>query len=308
MNILSVTKTDFRAMFPAPLHAYNDVAHAALNAHKVERTRYLLFVDEGKTRFGIILGERNGRLLSPFSAPFGGFVQHRPQSLRAMEEAVTALKRYAAELSLGVEITLPPLVYDVAELSKWVNVLSRRAAMATADVNYHYALRLFPRYVETLERRARNKLAQAMSNDFTFITVDSRDSAGAMRAYDVIRRNRAEHSYPLRMTYDEVTATSRVVPTDFFLLCHDGRDVAAAQVFHVADGVVQVIYWGDIGECSHLRTMNMLAFRIFEHYHNAGIRIVDTGTASTDGKPNHGLCEFKESIGCTATNKFSFIF
>lgn len=307
MNILSVNKAYFSAMFPAPLHAYNSVAHAALNAHKAERTLYLLFADEGKTRFGIIVGERNGRLLSPFSAPFGGFLQQRPQTLQAMEEAVAALKRYAAELSLGVEITLPPMVYDTGELSKWVNVLSRRAALATADVNYHYDLRLFPRYTEALDRRARNKLTQAMGYRFAFIAVERGDKEGATRAYDVIRRNRAEHAYPLRMTYDEVAATSHVVPADFFLLTHDGRDVAAAQAFRVAEGTVQVIYWGDIGEYSHLRPMNMLAYRIFEHYHNDGLRYVDTGTATTDGRPNHGLCQFKESIGCTATNKFSFI-
>lgn len=52
------------------------------------------------------------------------------------------------------------------------------------------------------------------------------------RAYEVIRRNREERGFPLRMTLEQVWQTvSNVVQADFFVLEHEGEDVAAAQVF-----------------------------------------------------------------------------
>jgi hypothetical protein len=90
-------------------------------------------------------------------------------------------------------------------------------------------------------------------------------------------------------------------------LTHEGVDVAAAQVFHVAEGVAQVIYWGDLKEYSQLRTMNLLSYRIFEYYYKAKeIKLLDIGPSTENGVPNVGLCDFKESIGCSTSPKFCF--
>jgi hypothetical protein len=67
-----------------------------------------------------------------------------------------------------------------------------------------------------------------------------------------------------------------------------------------------VIYWGDINGYSELRPMNYLSYKVFEHYHNSDIRIVDIGPSSEQGVPSYGLCNFKESIGCVTTLKPTF--
>ena len=90
-------------------------------------------------------------------------------------------------------------------------------------------------------------------------------------------------------------------------MTHGGVDVAAAQVFHVAKGVAQVVYWGDLRAYSHLRTMNSLAYMLFAYYHATGLKVLDIGPSTEGGVPNHGLCEFKEGIGCSVTPKFSFM-
>ena len=128
------------------------------------------------------------------------------------------------------------------------------------------------------------------------------------RAYEVIRRNREEHGYPLRMTLEQVWQTvTSVVKADFFVLEHEGRDVAAAQISHVAEGIAQVIYWGDIRKYSALRPMNFLAYSLLDHYYKQGLRILDIGPSTEDGVPNYGLCEFKENIGCEVTLKYRFV-
>ena len=109
------------------------------------------------------------------------------------------------------------------------------------------------------------------------------------------------------MTLDDVEKTVRTVPADFFLLQYERKDVAAAQIFHVAEGIAQVIYWGDLRAYSHLRPMNYFAYRLFMHYQREGLRILDIGPSTMDGTPNYGLCDFKTAIGCEITPKFAFM-
>ena len=52
--------------------------------------------------------------------------------------------------------------------------------------------------------------------------------------------------------------------------------------------------------------MNYLAYSLFDYYADNGLRILDIGPSTEDGIPNYGLCEFKESIGCSVTMKYSF--
>ena len=305
MELTEITATEFGNLFPAA-HVYNSTEFAELNADKVETLDYLEFADS-KPRFGIILGKRGGMLRSPFSAPFGGFAQRGVQNLQNMEAAVKMLLSYATDRRQGLLITLPPLIYDDGQLSKWVSVLTRAGFKPTIDLNYHFSLSRFPDYRTIIDRSARNHLNRSLKSGFRLIELDSSNRNDVARAYNVIRRNREERGYPLRMTFEQVWQTvSRVVKADFFVLEHEGNDVAAAQIFHVAPGIAQVIYWGDIRQYSDLRPMNYLTYAVFSHYHNLGLRILDIGPSTEDGIPNYGLCEFKEDTGCEVTLKYRF--
>ena len=298
MQITEVSPGEYKRQLPVVPHVFNSVEFSELNRDKATALHYLIFSDT-KVRFGIILGEKADGLHSPFSAPFGGFSTLRQQRLTYMDEAVDLLKTYAGRRT--VHITLPPLVYGSSQLSKWVNVLQRHGTMQCCDLNYHFELSMFPQYANIIERNARNKLHQAMQEELTLIP-----DCDIERAYSVIKANRDEHGYPLRMSLQAVKDTAGILKADFFTMTHDGCDIAAAQVFHVAEGMAQVIYWGDLKQYSKLRTMNRLAHDIFAHYHNRGLKILDIGPSTENGTPNHGLCEFKESIGCSVSPKFQF--
>ena len=143
-----------------------------------------------------------------------------------------------------------------------------------------------------------------MKNDFIFKHIPSTDLEGVKSAYEVIRLNREEHGYNLRMSLGDVMSTINVVPADFFLLSYNGVDVASAMVYRLAPKICQVIYWGNIGAYSNLRPMNVLAYRLFEYYSKLDIDIIDIGPSSIDGVPDYGLLEFKESIGCSVCSKY----
>lgn len=295
MEVKEVTGREYGAYFTGYIHRYNSTAFTVLNAHKVEAVRYLL-IGDSKVRFGIILGD--GR--SPFSAPFGGLDYNRAQGFEQVDEAIVALKEYA---SSQIRITLPPPCYDGTMVAMMANSLLRHGNFVHADVNYHFVTDNITAYEEALNRNGKNKLRQSLEHfdDKNFVETD------AERAYEVIKLNRKEHGYPLRMTLDEVIKTTQIIPADFFVLTHQGQDIAAAQVFHVAHNIVQVIYWGDKKKYASLRTMNYLAYCVFKYYHEAGIGIVDVGPATEGGAPNYGLCAFKQSIGCQASLKYTFI-
>lgn len=305
MRIIEISAQEYENAFDTPPHAYNSARFAELNKHKAATVRYLLFQDS-RTRLGITLGERPEGLFSPFSAPFGGFSANKTQSIEHIEEGTSLLKEYGKRCGKKIFITLPPTIYSPLLTTKTANAMTRMGRIRFMDVNYHFDLTAFDRYEETIGRNARKNLRRAMDSSFTFRHIDNSDTEGIGDAYSVIRRNREEQGYPLRMTLDDVLATTRVIPADFFILSRQDTDVAAAQVFHTAPGVCQVIYWGDLRAHNSLRPMNGLAYHMFAHYNSRGIRTLDIGPSTECGIPNHGLCNFKESIGCTALPKFSF--
>lgn len=308
MKIESVTPDQYAALPLKHTHVFNTPQFALLNAHKTEQLHHLVFEDEGKPRFGIILGEHEGWLLSPFSAPFGGFSYCRTPHLEGLDAAVESLCAYAKNMGLRMRITLPPFFYESQFLAETATVLSRRSVATHIHLNYHFTLSRFTDYEKCLARNARKNLRHAEEQEWEFVAVWHDDEEGLCQAFDVIRRNRDEHGYRLSMTLDDVLKTVRIIPADFFLLRHKSVNVAAAQVFHVAEGIAQVVYWGDLHAYSSLRTMNMLVFRVFEHYSRSSLRVLDIGTSMLGDVPNFGLCDFKTAVGCEASTKLSFEF
>ena len=306
MTTSEITASEYAGLFP-PAHVYNEASFALLNRTKAPDGVHFLALGDHKTRFGITLGDRDGKLLSPFSAPFGGFDVKGVQTLQNMAEAVRLVADYAGSHGKRLVVTLPPLIYGETQISKWVNAFISAGFKPTVDLNYYFPLSRFDNYTGNIDRSARKNLHRAEKEDFAFVKLDSSDKDAVLRAYNVIRVNREEHGYQLRMSFEQVWETvTNVVEADFFILRHGNDDVAAAQVYHVADGIAQVIYWGDKRQYSAMRPMNMLAYCVFRHYRDAGFRILDIGPSTEDGIPSFGLCEFKENIGCSATLKYRF--
>lgn len=304
MEIIRVTAAEYSTLSPAPLHVFNTVQFNELNKDKCLDLHYLIFKDT-KVRAGIILGERDKGLYSPFSAPFGGFNVKPDEKSELVSLAVKLLKEYGARLNRTIKITLPPPVYNETAISKICSaILSNRGVLDYGDINYHYDLSRFARYEAFLSRSARKNFHASMKHDFGFRVLDGSEQSVAT-AYNIIKANRESHGYPLRMSLQAVIDTCRFVPADFMVATIGQTPIAAAQVFRVSDNVAQVIYWGDAPGYSEMRPMNWFTHKIFEYYHNQGLRILDIGPSSERGAPSFGLCDFKEGIGCTPSIKMS---
>lgn len=315
IELQEVDQKRYYDTFSRAAHVYVSEPFIRLNAARAAAIRYLIAMDanNGRARAGIVLGEdHEGALQSPFSAPFGGFDTLRPLSTEVIDEIVVALLAYCQTMGKTLHITLPPLLYSPTQLIKWASALSRVGTTDFIDLNYHFTLSHVADYLSHVHHSAIATTRQALKAPLSFQRLNAEDPADIARAYSVIQANHESRGYPVRMSLQQVIDTASILEADFFVLtCKDDAtgvttDVAAAQIHHVAPGIVQVVYWGDRPGFSHLRSMNALAYHLFEHYAERQFTILDIGPSTLHGVPNHGLCTFKEHIGCDITPRYSF--
>lgn len=303
MKITRLSSKEYFQTFPAPQHAFNSARFIELNSWKISEVIHLCIADS-KPRLGLSIGRRDdGSLLAPFSAPFSGFDFNRRQSAETMLEAAQALRTEVP----GLKLTLPPAIYAPDMNSRTLLALMAAGAKIDfSDWNFHIPLSPRPAdYLETLSSDSRKKLKKALRSQFHTLKINNDPE----RAYRVIQANRQQHAYPLRMTLDDVIATTAgsapIIEADFFVLTDGATDVAAAMVYNVSPGIRQVVYWGDDSSVQHLcpTPVNLLALHLVNHYGNLGNSILDIGPSSSGGILSPGLCKFKDSIGCQITPK-----
>lgn len=309
MNIIELDSKEYDELIN-PYHKFNSAKFNSLNSFRVEDVKYLIFKDS-KVRLGIIGGISNNTFKSPFSAPFGGFsYKKEPVKLEQIEKALDLLQEWALNNSIDkIQLTLPPQIYNSSFISKLINTLYRKDfSINTLDLNYYFKSKNIideEFYIsKILWHNARKSLKRAFSNNLEFIVANSLDEK--KEAYNIIKQNRAEKNYPLRMSFNDITLTDEVIEKEFFIVKKDNISVASAIVYFVAKDIVQVVYWGDLQEYANFRVMNFLSFNLFKYYRDKGIKYIDIGPSTENSIPNYGLCDFKESIGCSIEPKYIF--
>ncbi|WP_250632429.1 hypothetical protein [Rhodoflexus caldus] len=307
MEIIELSSEEYAQAFDKPYHIYNSAPFNRLNAYKAAQVYYLAFRDT-KLRLGLIAGACEGQLLSPFSAPFGGFQYLQADvKIAHIEESIARLDEWAMNKGLHtIQIVLPPDIYHESFIVKQFNSLLRSGyQLAYADINYAFPLsKLNEHYLDSIWHNARKNYKKALSYGLEFLQLSFDKLEDA---YGIIVANRAAKGYPLRMTLHQVLDTTRIVPMDGFVVKFENTYIAAAIVSHVTHQIVQVVYWGDLPGFSEYKPINFLAYQLFNFYQAKGLQMVDIGPSSENGTPNYGLCEFKESIGCMMSNKFTLI-
>lgn len=285
---------------------YNSKEFHELNKDKTDKVIYMVFGGKRK-KLALAIGIGEGEIKVPYSAPFGIFEKLQCHvRLEEIEEAITLIEEYGKRNKIHkIMFRLPPVFYDECFISKLQNVLLEKRYQVCCDLNYQLYIQNMEYYNKSLLRNAKKNLKNAMKQSFLFMHCEN---AGQRKeAYDVIAVNRRRKGYPLRMTYRQVEDTIQLTAHDFFLLKDEGVNVASAVIFKVNNDCYQVIYWGDIAGYEEKRPMNYLAYKIYEYYACSGIKVLDIGPSTENGIPNYGLCDFKESIGCRVSSKYTFI-
>jgi hypothetical protein len=82
--------------------------------------------------------------------------------------------------------------------------------------------------------------------------------------------------------------------------------VGAAICIAVSRSVLYVFYWGDAADMSSYSPIALLASRIYEFCQHQEFQLLDAGTSTLAGEPNHGLISFKRNLGFSESLKLSF--
>lgn len=279
-----------------------------LNKYKVDMLRYLLFKNS-KTRFVLCAGMTGNKLLVPFSAPFSMLIEARKETdIEYYGQAISALLEYAyANQLMEIQITLPPLFYDERSISLLSNSLyNMKFTLSQFDLNFHLDLTQVYKsnYAELLPRNGRKNLRIAQSSTLNICLCTEMEEL--KEAYRIIQTNRNSKDRPLRMSFDQMVNTMSIVPHEVFIVDNENLKIAAAFVFHINTRIAQVIYWGDIPGHAEFKTINFLAYKLIQYYGEHGFEFLDIGPSTENSIANIGLCDFKESIGCKISPKWTF--
>ena len=287
-------------------HFFNSVNFINHNKYKCDEVQYLVFKDS-KVRFGLVIGIKDGIIYTPFSAPFGGFSYSKNDIKHHMfSKAVKALKEYLLLNNFKrMSIFLPPSIYDEQNSAKIITALLMGGFLIDfVDINHSYNLRKFnSNYIDKVQYGAKKSLKISLSKSLKFTSCISIEEKTT--AYDIIKKNRSQRGFPLKLKLKDVLETANLTESYFFIVSkQDGEPIASAICYEVQNDVVQVIYWGGLVEYGEYKPINFLSYKIFEYFKGIGYQTVDIGPSSERGVVNFGLSEFKESIGCDKHLKF----
>ena len=306
MEIQEVTSEVYNSVVKSPTHLFNSALFNDLNKEKCEKVFYLLFKDS-KVRFGLTVGLRDNKLFSPFSASYGGFEPlFEDTKLSQIDAALVSFSNWAKEKSFaGIKIIIPPFFFNEDFSAKMVNCFYRAGfEVKNKELNYHFQSKnLNDDYFQLIWYNARKNLKKSLTKSLSFSKLPLEEGKVA---YDIIAQNRRERGFPLRLTFEQLEETGKIIPIHYFLVEEGTTKIGAAIVFHLSASVVRVVYWGDLPEYSELKTMNFLSYSVFKYYQEIGIPMIDIGHSTEESIPNHGLCEFKESIGCSISLLYEF--
>ncbi|MCR5260455.1 MAG: hypothetical protein K6C94_01315 [Candidatus Gastranaerophilales bacterium] len=305
MDIIEADKELYSKTVLNPFCKFETAEFADLNKAKADEVKYFIF-NNGKNRFGLIAGIKDGVMKLPFSASFSCLSEITTKNrIEYYVEAAQALVDYAKAHSLSkIIFNTPPIYYNVEHISKLHNALLNVGfEQKEYNLNFEFYLSDFGEdYLASIQRNARKNYNTAVRNNLVFEKTDDIETV-----YKVIKRNRDEKGYPLWMSIDDIVETSKIIPSDYFLVkTPDGVPIAAAFTHDIDGKNIRVNYWGDIREYEEMRPINFLSYNLFRYYKEQGKYTVDIGPSTNSGIADFGLCNFKESLGCKASAKLLF--
>ena len=247
----------------------------------------------------------DGRTLfwSGHSAPFGGPNFTRGQVTPAVVEQLveetceTAMHAGAS----AARIALRPPSYSASEPLVLHTLLQQGFVVSGSELSCSVDLRPVSSredYLASLKRTVRHALRKTADEPWTFHEV----TGPWDESYSLLERNRARKGRTVRLPLSYLEQLRADLPGTLrcFELRHDGHTVAAAVLYRLLDHVESVQYWGDDADWLPFSPMRQLAAEVASLAIDEGRELLDLGKSSVDGVPDHGLVEFKRSIGGVA--------
>lgn len=304
--LIEVDQKEFKNRFVNQTNPFITSAFLELNKNKVEKLVYLIENKKKRIDLGIIAGIKNGVLMAPFSAPFGGFYfRHDNVKVNEINIFLDLLKNYVINEQLSkFSLTLSPDIYNPSFNAKMINALIRNEfSMGIPEITNWVDLKQFSGIFS--DSNTRTNYGKAVRNKLEFVPISEVDYK--KQSFDLICENRRNFGRPIYMTFDDILATENLWPIDFFRVHDSENNLLASAIFYRSHAkIIYGAFWGDNELGRRLKAMDFLALNLWNHYKNLHYNFVDFGISTESGIPNEGLLRFKEAHNSLSSLRFSF--
>lgn len=310
-HVQRVTAEDYEILVPKKRTFFNEPRFTELNKYKVNDIYYLILMREKSARFGLIIGRSENEAKCPFSAPYSYPVAIIDESKQeSIDVALEVLEEYLiAEGIQNIQYIFPPLFYDEHLLSGWISAFYRNG-YTVANLDLSYAINLDKlnvdekSYGDMITAKGRKGLRRARRSGLEIVKCETEEDF--REAYRIIEIGHEFKGFPVKLTFEQLSDTLNLVKHDAFIVKKDGVGIVAEYLYRINDRIVQGIYTGTHPDFMEYNGMNLLTWHTIQFYGDLGYKILDKATATENSMPNYGLCNFKESVGCEKSLKYTF--
>lgn len=291
-----ISEKEYYELFNSTHNPFLSREFYLINKEKVEEIKFLVN-DEAKPSIGIILGLLDNKLLSPYSAPFGGIhYSHANIYVDKIEEFAENLKEYFSSNTYSFfKCVFPPTIYGATFNHKMINAMIRKGfKLETPELTSYVDLDNFN--FRFSQKNSREYYGQALRNKLVFKQVF--DEKGHSDIVDLIRDNRERSNRKLRMSLEDFKKIETIWDVNYFGVFDEENHMAAAGIFYLFpnEKLVFTALWGDSMTGRGLRGMDFLSFESWSHFKKQGFKYIDLGISTEENAvPNLGLLRFKET-------------
>ena len=283
---------------------WNTAAFAELRPELREQRRQFDAVIDGRL-VGSVVGALDGDMFTMgASAPFGApdFTREY-EPVRGVEDLLMDTFGQMADAGVRqVLMRMKPPHFSATEPGLLFSLLSRGCCVAESNLNFYIDLtgyRTVDDYLVDLKKPARRAVRHGELLGLRSALLAEDDEAGWYAAYEVLRVNRANKGRPTRLSHEYVCAIRDAFPglVRMLVVSSDDTVCAAALLYRIGARRDVVQYWGDAGHELVSSPMNFLVREVVAHCVETGSEYIDLGISTDHGEPNHGLIQFKRSVG-----------
>jgi hypothetical protein len=245
---------------------------------------------QGKEKWGCSFLLINHRYINPGRGSFG-ILSDCPNEFSKLS-------------SFPIETTTPPLILLGEKANDYLDYL-HFAGFQFLESEPSYLIKVNSQSAVSLfDRGNRKRFQKAQRLGFEFFRTFQWHSL-----YDLLQENRKQKGAMLALSKEEIQFMMNTFPTrcQWYAVKQNSRTIAAAFVLQTLDAVWQVVYWGHLPGTEEWSPVTYLAAALYEEAQNEGIKFLDLGTASLEGKPNEGLIRFKRNLGAEPSLKMQLI-
>lgn len=303
--LIEISENIFKKYFPSDPHPFLSSSFIKLNKKKVDKIVWLVEYIE-KPEIGFVAGIKDDKLLSPFSAPFGGF-HFKKENIYShkVDSFISSLKEYFYSAGFDeLKIVLPPDLYSQTFNAKCVSSFLRGGFdINIPEITGWVSLNDFTGKYK--QKNSREYYRQAFRKGLVFEYSSDKEDKAVI--YELIRENRAKFGRPIYMTLNDIYDTSNLWPVDFFKVStSDGKIVASAIFYRYHPDIVFAVFWGDNDLGRPMRAMDFMILNLWLYYKEKGFKYIDLGISTEKGIPNSGLLRFKETHEALSSLRYTF--